>query len=160
MVTMALLGFHTATTPATTTATTTAVTQMGNDSETEGVDVNTSSNREGDVDCNETTARRGLLDEPVCALYSRLEEERPWLVDECKLVNADNEVLEYALSENMKGGMTDIISIQLCRNLYKLIKLTEFQSLSNNPEHSSLRANVLEELAHNMDLPSDILNLD
>ena len=52
-------GFRTATT----TATTTAVTQMGNDSETEGVDVNTSNNREEDVDCNKTTARRGLLDE-------------------------------------------------------------------------------------------------
>lgn len=149
---MALLGLHTSTTA--------AVTQMGNDSETERVDVNTPNNREKDAERNETSARRSLLDESVRALYSRLEEERPWLVDECKLVTADNEVIEYALSENMKGGMTDIISIQLCRNLHKLIKLTESQSLNNNPEHSSLRVNVLEELAHNMGLPSDILNLD
>ena len=55
MVTMALLGFHT--------STTTAVTQMGNNSETEGMGVNTPNNREKDAERNETSARRDLLNE-------------------------------------------------------------------------------------------------
>ena len=90
-------------------------------------------------------------------LYLRLEEEQPWCVEECKLVNAEPEVIEYILNQG-KGCLIEITQLQLSRNISRLLTLIESQSWRSSPERASLTANVVEGLDCNMGLLSNMRN--
>jgi hypothetical protein len=97
------------------------------------------------AEIKESPAGRGLAGRARSDLYLRLEQEQPWCVEECKLVNAEPEIIEYILNQG-KGCLIEITQLQLCRNISRLITLIESQSWNKNLAHSSLRANVAEEL--------------
>lgn len=88
-------------------------------------------------------------------LWQQLKSDMPWAYDEARVVNADRETLEYVLTSE-KGFPAEIASIQLARNIWKLVRILNSKRFKEDPTLVSSLVDAKKEHADSMSFSGEL----